>query len=297
VKPKLWIAWAAVSMAVSTCLLMPPAAEACESTGRRFCEKQFEALVSYRSEAIDYAFGNVFATMPAEIHIKFARSDDPDYPNLGGSILYDREHATLVFPRRVLTAKLPNPLRWAAYYWPFYQNEHQREEFSVIESVDNALWSAYLQEAAKARGLSWPHKECQAVEVAKRLPCEMLAGGIAEHVKDNRQRIFNSNRVDRIWPEDFTAFQKRVWRTDLEYTEVMRYGGILLIRPLINEFGVPRTLTYIAQTPFRVDGSSLKAAALEYQEHARQALSILPIAATSAAASAQPARPAIVAAQ
>jgi hypothetical protein len=293
VKAKLWIAWVTVSL----CTLLPHAGMACETNGRRFCEKQFESLVSYRSEAIDYAFGNVFATMPAEIHIKFVRSDDPEYPNLNGSILYDSEHATLIFPRRILASKLPNPLRWAAYYWPFYENERQRQEFAVIESVDNALWSAYLQEAAKARGLPWPHKDCQSVEVGKRLPCEMLAGGIAEHLKDNRQRIFNSNRVDRIWPEDFARFQKRVWRTDLEYAEVMRYGGILLIRPLINEFGVPRTLTYIAQTPFLVEGSSLKAAALEYQEHARQALSLLPIAATSAAATAQPIRPAIVAAE
>jgi len=269
--------------------IVPLTALACESNGRRACEKQFASLVSYRTEAIDYAFGNVFGNMPAQIHIKFARSDDPDYPNLNGTILYDRERATLVFPRRILSSKLPNPLRWAAYYWPVYQNERQRQEFSVIESVDNALWSAYLQEAAKARGLPWPHKDCQSVEVGKRLPCEMLAGGIAEHLKDNRQRIFNSNRVDRIWPEDSASFQRRVWRTDLEYDEVMRYGGILLIRPLVNEFGVPRTLTYIAQTPFRVEGSSLKAAALEYQERARQALSMLPIAVKSAATSAQPA--------
>ena len=273
-KSKLWIAW--------MMLLLPPAAMACESGGRRLCEKQFATLVSYRTEAIDYAFGNVSASMPKEIDIKFVKSGDPDYANLGGAVFYDREQHTLIFPRRVLAAKMPNPLRWAAYYWPYYENERQRQEYSVIEAVDNALWSAYLQEATQARGLPWPHKDCQSVEVGKRLPCEMLAGGIAEHLKDKRQRIFNSNRVDRIWPEDFAAFQKRVWRTDLEYDEVLRYGGILLIRPLINEFGVPRTLTYIAQTPFRVDDGNLRAAALTYQEQARQSLSILPIAATSA---------------
>jgi hypothetical protein len=286
VKPKLWIAWLVV--------LMPAAGMACEGNGRRLCEKQLAALVSYRTEAIDYAFGNVFAAMPAQIQIKFVRSDDPGYASLNGAIAYDREHATLIFPRRILSARLPNPLRWAAYYWPFYENERQRQEFPVIESIDNALWGAYLQEAAKARGLPWPHKDCQSVEVAKRLPCEMLAGGIAEHVKDKRQRIFNSNRVDRIWPEDFVSFQKRVWRTDLEYEEVLRYGGILLIRPLISEFGVPRTLTYIAQTPFQVEGNSLKAAALSYQEHAREALSKLPIAATSAASSVEAIKPAVV---
>jgi hypothetical protein len=51
---------------------------------------------------------------------------------------------------------------------------------------------------------------------------------------------------DRIWPKDFAAFCKRVWRTDAEYRDVQRYGGILLIGPLIGEFGVRRTLAYLA---------------------------------------------------
>ena len=307
-KPKLWpklriaparsLPWVLLPKVMSGILLgllTPLASWACDSNSRRMCEQQFAALVSYRSEAIDYAFGNVFATMPKQILVKFIRSDDKDYPNLD-TVLYDRDRSTMVFPRRVLSYKLPNPLRWAAYYWPFYENERQHQDFPVIESIDNALWSAYLQEMAKARGLPWPHKDCESVEVGKRLPCEMLAGGIAEHVKENHQRIFNSNRVDRIWPEDFAAFQKRVWRTDLEYGEVMRYGGIMLIRPLINEFGVPRTLTYIAQTPFHVEGSSLKAAALEYQERARAALSAVPLAPVAAAA-VQPVNSTIAAAQ
>ena len=266
--PKLWIAL--------TMTLLPLTGMACESSGRRLCEKNFAALVSYRTEAIDYAFGNVFGAMPAQINIKFVKSDDPEYDSLNGGIVYDRDRQTLLFPRRVLMSKMPNPLRWAAYYWPVYENEHQREEFSVIELVDNALWSAFLQEAAKAHGLSWPHKECASVEVGKRLPCEMLAGGIAQHLKEKRQRIFNSNRIDRVWPEDFASFQKRVWRDDLEYTEVMRYGGMLLIRPLFTEFGVPRTLTYIAQTPFRVEDGNLRASAIKYQEQARNALAMLP---------------------
>jgi len=273
VNPKLWIAWVLT--------LLPLTGMACESSGRRLCEKNFAALVSYRTEAIDYAFGNVFGTMPTQINIKFIKSDDPEYASLNGGIVYDRDSQTLLFPRRMLMSKMPNPLRWAAYYWPVYENEHQREEFSVIEAVDNALWSAFLQEAAKSHGQSWPHKDCASVEVGKRLPCEMLAGGIAQHLKERRERMFNSNRIDRVWPEDFASFQKRVWRDDLEYTEVLRYGGMLLIRPLFSEFGVPRTLTYIAQTPFRVEDGNLRASALKYQEQARNALSMVPVAASN----------------
>jgi hypothetical protein len=82
------------------------------------------------------------------------------------------------------------------------------------------------------------------------------------------------NRVDQIWPDDFGTLRKRVWRTDQEYLDVQRYGGIMLIKPLIEEFGVPRTLAYVAQTPFRVEGDSLREAALQYQERAREALSV-----------------------
>jgi hypothetical protein len=102
----------------------------------------------------------------------------------------------------------------------------------------------------------------------------MLVKGIAENVKALRGPLFNANRVDQIWPDDFGTLRKRVWRTDQEYLDVQRYGGIMLIRPLIEEFGVPRTLAYVAQTPFRVEGDSLREAALQYQEHAREVLSI-----------------------
>jgi hypothetical protein len=63
-----------------------------------------------------------------------------------------------------------------------------------------------------------------------------------------------------------------VWRTDQEYLDVQRYGGIMLIKPLIEEFGVPRTLAYVAQTPFRVEDNNMRAAAQRYQEHAREVL-------------------------
>jgi hypothetical protein len=273
-----WIALAA--------LLFPLLGHACEGTDRRECKKQFRELVSYRAQAIDTAFGDLFGTLPAEIQIKFVTAKDPEYVLFGGREGYDLKRRTLIFPRRVLGSKTPNPLRWAAYYWPFYQNEQYRLQFPVVEVIDNVLWNAFLQEAASARGGQWPHKECSAVDVGRRLPCEMLVKGIAENVKAIRGPLFNVNRVDQIWPEDFGVFRKRVWRTDQEYLDVQRYGGIMLIKPLIEEFGVPRTLAYVAQTPFRVDdNNNLRQAAQQYQERARESLSIaMPISPTVASA-------------
>ena len=243
-------------------LLFPLLGLACEGTDRRECKKQFRELVSYRAQAIDTAFGDLFGALPAEIQIKFVTAKDPEYVLFGGREGYDLKRRTLIFPQRVLGAKTPNPLRWAAYYWPFYQNEQYRLQFPVVEVIDNVLWNAFLQEAATARGGQWPHKECGAVDVGRRLPCEMLVKGIAENVKALRGPLFNVNRVDQIWPDDFAVFRKRVWRTDQEYLDVQRYGGIMLIKPLIEEFGVPRTLAYVEQRPFRDEEHNLREAAL-----------------------------------
>jgi hypothetical protein len=259
-----WIALAGI--------LFPLFGLACEGTDRRECKKEFRELVSYRAQAIDTAFGDLFGALPAEIQIKFVTAKDPEYVLFGGREGYDLKRRTLIFPRRVLGSKTPNPLRWAAYYWPFYQNEQYRLQFPVVEVIDNVLWNAFLQEAATARGGQWPHKECGAVDVGRRLPCEMLVKGIAENVKALRGPLFNVNRVDQIWPEDYAEFRKRVWRTDQEYLDVQRYGGIMLIKPLIEEFGVPRTLAYVAQTPFRVEDNNMREAAEQYQEHAREVL-------------------------
>ena len=107
-------------------ILFPLLGLACEGTDRRECKKQFRELVSYRAQAIDTAFGDLFGALPAEIHIKFVTAKDPEYLLFGGREGYDLKRRTLIFPRRVLGAKTPNPLRWAAYYWPFYQNEQYR---------------------------------------------------------------------------------------------------------------------------------------------------------------------------
>lgn len=276
---RLWIARISVISA-----LFPVLGVACESTARQRCQEQIVALVAYRTEAIESAFGDLSAALPAQLQVRFVRTKDPEYALLAGGIAYDRERRMLLFPRTVLSAKIPNPLRWAVYYWPFYQVEQYRQAFPVVEAVDNVLWSAYLQEAAKVRGLTWPHKDCTSVDVSKRLPCEMLLAGIAEYVKGRRNPIFNENRLDRIWPEDFSDFRRRVWRyNDPEYLDVQRYGGILLIRPLISEFGGPRALAYIAQTPFGIEEDNLRISALRYQDRARDALRIRTVSAESLA--------------
>ena len=109
---------------------------------------------------------------------------------------------------------------------------------------------------------------------SRRLPCEMLMNGVTEHVTSLRSPLFNSNRIDLIWPEDFSTFRRKVWRTDEEYHDVQHYGGILLLKPLVAEFGVPRAFAYVAQTPFRIEGNNLRLSALRYQDRAREILTL-----------------------
>lgn len=260
---RLWIAWAG--------LFFPLLATACEHE-RYTCEKQLRALVGYRAEAIVNAFGDPLGIFPDEMQLQFVDSKAPGSAKTAGAIAYEPDKRVMIIPRRYIGASLPNPLRWARSYWPYYQDEEYKVAFPIIEAIDNTLWGAYLQEAARTRGLSWPHKGCSSVHVGERLPCEMLVDGVSEHLRTLRVPLFNSNRLDRIWPEDFGTFSRRVWRTDPEYMDVQRYGGILLVRPLISEFGMPRALAYIAATPFLVEDDNLRTSALRYQEKARQEL-------------------------
>ncbi len=163
-------------------------------------------------------------------------------------------------------------MRWAAAYWPYYRNRQYQTAFPLIAAIDSALWGAVLQETANLRGLTWPHGECTSVDMAKRLPCEMLIAGIGALLTDNQSGIFNANRLDRIWPEDFSSFEQRSWRTEREYVDVQRFGGVLLLRPLFSEFGVPSALAYVAQTPFRIEEGNVRASALRYQARAREVL-------------------------
>lgn len=255
-------------------MCVPALGIACDSSSRARCKEAFVTLISYRTEAIETAFGDIDGILPKSVKVEFVSARDPQYADFAGMVIYDRPHRTLLFPRSVLAAKIPNPLSWAAYYWPFYQHDQYRQAFPVIETVDNALWTAFLQEAARARNLSWPPQDCASVDMSKRLPCEMMVAGAGEFIKTRRGPLFNANRLDMIWPEDFAGFLRRVWqRQDPEYIDVQRYGGILLVEPLINEFGVPRTLAYLAQTPFRVEDNNVRLSALRYQQYAREFLS------------------------
>ena len=260
-----------LGLACLTLLFFPLASFSCESINREQCKERFASLVNYRTEAITNAFGDLLGTLPAALQIRFVSSKDLSESDNNGT--YDQDHRTLVFPRRLLSAKVPNPIRAAAYYWPFYENEQYRTSFPVIELIDRLIWTAYLQEAAKRHGQSWPHKDCDSTDLGKRLPCEMVVEGINEVLKEERGPIFNTNRLDMIWPEDFAGFRRSLWnKGDQTYQDVQRYGGILLIRPLIDEFGVPRALAYIAQTPFRVEENNMRLSAERYQEKARKVL-------------------------
>jgi hypothetical protein len=264
-------------------VLCPLLSLACAGGDRKRCKESVSELIRYRSEAIGNAFGDTLGVLAHEIEIKFVRTDEPQHKAFSGRIAYDESQQSLIVPRRHLSAKMPRPLRWALSYWPYYKNSTYRAAFPIIEAIDNALWGAYLQEAAKSRDLTWPHDECRSAVLRERLPCEMIVEGVEAHLTKLNTGIFNANRLDRIWPEDFSAFERRVWRRqDQAYLEVKEYGGILLLRPLIDEFGVPNVLAYVARNPFRIEADNLHLSARRYQERAREALRIqLPADVTS----------------
>jgi hypothetical protein len=92
-------------------------------------------------------------------------------------------------------------------------------------------------------------------------------------ITSSRDVLFNENRIDQIWPHDFSDFRRRLWRhEDREYAEIRRLGGMLLLRPLIGEFGAQRALVYVAQHPFDLRNEDLYASAIAYQEGAREIL-------------------------
>lgn len=250
--------------------MLPSLAIAC-STNRQECKEQVGELVSYRAEAIERAFGDLLEVMPARIPVKFVGPKDAEYRRYSKRVAYDPLQDSLIVPRSLMSARIPSPIGASVYYWPFYQNELYRETFPLIAAVDNALWGAYLQEAAQARGRTWPHETCSSANIAEFLPCEMLVTGVAAHLTDLHNPMFNANRLDRIWPEDFSSFRERVWRKDdPRYRDVQHYGGLLLVKPLIDEFGVPPVLFYVAQTPFIIENENLRESALRYQERARE---------------------------
>jgi hypothetical protein len=183
--------------------------------------------------------------------------------------LYDSAQHTLFFAKRFSKQSMPTALGPLREYWPIYQNEELRKEYAMVEVVDNALWNVYLKEAAGRSGQQWPHAACEAREFSERLPCQMLQVGAAEYINRERQRLFNTNLIEIIWPEDFQGFCEKVWhRNDEPSNKVKLYGGQLLLQPLVRKFGVARALAYAAQTPFTVEDNNVRTSALRYQEQA-----------------------------
>nr|WP_298726462.1 hypothetical protein [uncultured Steroidobacter sp.] len=251
---------------------VPSASDKLEvSTPASRSERRFFDLVLMRVTAIDLALGPILDGAGEKITVDFARRDDTFFPR-DGPVAYDPDRHTLIFRRSVLSSVNRGVKSWAKAYWPYYKNDDIRALLPVIELIDNALWMTHLQEAAHRKGLSWPHEDCAALEIEKRLGCEMLVYGV-EASRRQVQPFFNTNRIDLIWPEDLQEANARGWRQgDVAYRDVQQLGGSMLIRPLIAEFGVPRVLQYIAQTPFYIQDGNVRASAERYQEQARMAL-------------------------
>jgi hypothetical protein len=259
-------------MILAASVLCPALSFACDHAARYQCKDAIRQLVVYRSQAMEFAFGEVFAGLPPQVSIQFVSSDDEGYAKYSGRVAYDVEQRTLFVPVVFLSARTPIPLKWAASYWPYYGNARYQQAFPLIAAIDNALWGAVLQETARQKEIDWPHEGCRSVDVTRRLPCEMLISGVASLLTDRHPDIFNSNQMERIWPESFSDFERRSWRNDRDYGDVRRFGGIMLLRPLFSEFGAGSALAYVAQTPFVVEGDNMRASALRYQERARETL-------------------------
>lgn len=224
-----------------------------------------------RSTAIENAFGALFDGRPIDIRVKVVAAKHPRYPR-EAIASYDPAEHTLYFRRSVLSTTEIWPA-WTLAYWPYYRSDLAREEYPIVETVDDALWNAHLLQAAHERGLTWPHADCGALDITRRLGCEMLVSATAERMHSQAAPLFNENRVDRLWPEDLHEFERHAWRrSGREYRDVCRLGGLLLIEPLIREFGAPRVFAYVARTPFRIEDDNVRLSALRYQDQARSAL-------------------------
>ena len=248
--------------------LAAPLAHACQWRDEDRCQERLKTLVQLRMAAIEAEFGIAFDADRIAVRVLGRRERTrSEWRERGG---YDAESATLVLPRRFLSAEMPNPLSSVSRYWRVYESWNPHEEFPFVERIDELLWEAYLQQSAQRRGRSWPHQGCASEDIEERLPCEMLVAGIFEHLHNERERIFNANRLELIWPESLSDFQQRLWRDSGRlYDGIRRYGGIMLVRPLIHEFGLARTLQYVAQTPFEIENDNVRESAQRYLARAR----------------------------
>jgi hypothetical protein len=244
----------------------------CASVVGKMQARRFADLICIRARAIETAFGSLFDGRELDIRIEFATSDDPSYPQTSMSS-YDPALHTIYFRRAVRAIPANGWWQWALAYWPYYNSETARVEYPIVGIIDEALWTAHLSDAAHERGFSWPHEDCGAIDIARRLGCEMLVTATSEVLRSPTGPLFNANRIDRLWPENLKEFERRAWTNGgREYREVRRLGGLLLVEPLVHEFGAPRVFAYIARTPFRIEDDNVRLSALRYQDQARNAL-------------------------
>ena len=237
----------------------------------RACQKEISSLITYRAEAIAAAFGSFYGGAPSAAD-PLSETGDPENKRLAGGISYDAADHTFWISRRVVDMAMPNPMSATLYYWPFYQREQLRRDFPVVESSTTrcGLRSCGIRPHDGLHGRT----RGAARRGPRALAMRNADDGLARFVKVLGEPIFNENRLDRLWPENFAAFDRRVsGYDDREYLEVQRLGGLLLVRPLIKEFGVLPAFAYVARTPFVVEDDNVRLSALRYQERARQALS------------------------
>lgn len=238
-------------------------------------EGDFAILVAYRIRAMSLAFGIDFASVvdpSLQVELVTARQ----LANLDKAALgfhYDASRHTLVFNNRILRQRLPEPLNWALQYWPYYEDPGLRPRLPVIAEIDRAVWHTFMKQTALHHDRPWPPDECYSHEVHQRLPCEMLLVAVDVYVSSLSEPVLNENRIDTVWPERLSELHSTNWRISArKYARIRQYGGLVLLRPLIREFGVPRTLAYVARTPFQMDGENLYSAAMSYQQTAKSAL-------------------------
>jgi len=233
-------------------------------------QQRFASLVQARLTSISAAFPKLVDLTNVELRVVFrepGRDEDPAVAQ------YTAALDTITFKREVLGFTNDYVFAAAGDYWEYYESEEIHAEYPIVEVIDDVLWKAMLDEFAEQNERTWPPTDCQSTDLPRRLACQMLVSGVDFFVHSRRTRIFNENRLDRLWPSDLTELQSRGWqRGDREYQDVRVLGGIELIKPLVQEFGAPRVFAYIAQTPFIVEENDLFKSAMLYQRRAREVL-------------------------
>ncbi len=236
-------------------------------------ERRFTELVLVRAQAIANALGPLLDGACTDVYVELAKPSTASYPE-NGPAHYDPQRHVLTFRRSLIEALDYDVSHWAKSYWPYYQHAELRSLIPLVEVIDDALWLTHLQEAAHQKDMTWPHAGCSSLRVADRLGCEMLFTAARIAVRSPHGRLFNENRIDLLWPEDLHDLRGRAWRENAVYRDVQRLGGLMLVRPLVAQFGLPRVLRYLAQTPFHIEGDNVRASAVLYQEQARRSLDV-----------------------